>query len=382
MNPSLKNWTKAYLQHYKNEEKSFPSSEIEEWLYQQLKESGLIWGVPIQLISSKPVFFDKWSPEEQYKIIVTDFIFLITHLFAKSDFSIDEIAIQCPLIFSSSKNIEQCIEKQSLAKNKQWLTHPNIWASLSIIYFYYHLENTIISDIYTIKYEICKVLIKAAISNNKIEKEEKEILLNYISSAQFSTKDEKKLLDQIQRQKVETIKLNILNSHKLIKYLTFDWISLIILIDHKIDKREQIFLEKYAEKFDLSSEYIDAQLISIQKTLTTHYKKLLPLQKKYSLQSIHKIVSNNLTFLLKKNLGMISQEIEESKELLYLLQRSTKQELNKKEKEKVKEQIYDILKTIPSLALFMAPGGSIILPILLKILPAKLLYPSSFTNEK
>jgi len=79
---------------------------------------------------------------------------------------------------------------------------------------------------------------------------------------------------------------------------------------------------------------------------------------------------------------MISQEIEESKELLYLLQRSTKQELNEKEKEKVKEQIYDILKTIPSLALFMAPGGSIILPILLKILPAKLLYPSSFTNEK
>ncbi|MBP5582665.1 MAG: hypothetical protein J6X43_01765, partial [Bacteroidales bacterium] len=42
----------------------------------------------------------------------------------------------------------------------------------------------------------------------------------------------------------------------------------------------------------------------------------------------------------------------------------------------------DLLKTIPSLAIFMIPGGSIILPFLLKILPEEILMPSSFINKK
>ena len=47
----------------------------------------------------------------------------------------------------------------------------------------------------------------------------------------------------------------------------------------------------------------------------------------------------------------------------------------------LKEQIIDLLRTIPSLTIFMIPGGSILLPILLKILPEEILVPSSFRNK-
>ena len=59
-----------------------------------------------------------------------------------------------------------------------------------------------------------------------------------------------------------------------------------------------------------------------------------------------------------------------------LLQKSTKEELSAEEKEQVKAQFYDILKSMPSLALFLLPGGTLILPIVMKLVPE--LIPSAF----
>jgi ABC-type proline/glycine betaine transport system permease subunit len=58
---------------------------------------------------------------------------------------------------------------------------------------------------------------------------------------------------------------------------------------------------------------------------------------------------------------------------------STYRELNSKEKRKVKTQLLDIFKTIPSLAIFALPGGSILLPIIIKMIPSIL--PSSFNEN-
>ena len=50
------------------------------------------------------------------------------------------------------------------------------------------------------------------------------------------------------------------------------------------------------------------------------------------------------------------------------------------EKQKVQNQLMDIVKTIPALAIFALPGGGILLPILIKVLPFNIL-PSSFQEE-
>ena len=63
-----------------------------------------------------------------------------------------------------------------------------------------------------------------------------------------------------------------------------------------------------------------------------------------------------------------------------LLSQSTYRELTKDEKIKVKEQLLDICKTIPSLTIFLIPGGSLLLPILIKYIPS--LLPSAFNENK
>ena len=50
-----------------------------------------------------------------------------------------------------------------------------------------------------------------------------------------------------------------------------------------------------------------------------------------------------------------------------------------KEKKKVRRQLLDICKTIPSLTIFLLPGGSLLLPILIKFIPQ--LLPSSFNEN-
>ncbi|MGB0896774.1 MAG: LETM1 domain-containing protein [Flavobacteriaceae bacterium] len=82
--------------------------------------------------------------------------------------------------------------------------------------------------------------------------------------------------------------------------------------------------------------------------------------------------------LLEKNKQSLLQEIKESKELLFLIKESASRKLTEEEKEKVKEQLLDICKSIPAFTVFMLPGGALLLPLLIKMIPN--LLPSAFRD--
>jgi len=83
--------------------------------------------------------------------------------------------------------------------------------------------------------------------------------------------------------------------------------------------------------------------------------------------------------LILRNKNRLIKELLESGELLKLLTLSTVRDLNTEEKQKVKEQLLDVCKTIPSLTLFLLPGGSLLLPIMVKLIPKML--PSAFNDN-
>ena len=80
-----------------------------------------------------------------------------------------------------------------------------------------------------------------------------------------------------------------------------------------------------------------------------------------------------------KNKKRLAKELQESKELLVLLKKSTYKKLTDEEKTKVKEQLLDICKGIPAFAVFMLPGGALLLPLLIKLIPDIL--PSAFQED-
>jgi hypothetical protein len=83
--------------------------------------------------------------------------------------------------------------------------------------------------------------------------------------------------------------------------------------------------------------------------------------------------------LISRNKNRLFKELSESKELMVLLAKSTRRDLDEKEKKKVKKQLLDICKSIPSLTIFLLPGGTLLLPILIKFIPK--LLPSSFNEN-
>jgi hypothetical protein len=98
-------------------------------------------------------------------------------------------------------------------------------------------------------------------------------------------------------------------------------------------------------------------------------------------ERLQNVVSDNLDALV--NMGQqlrdgMNREIRETGELGQLLAKAAAgQGLTAAEKKKVKSQLADLARAVPSLAILAAPGGMLLLPLLAKVLPFKIL-PSAF----
>ena len=134
-----------------------------------------------------------------------------------------------------------------------------------------------------------------------------------------------------------------------------------------------------AELMEVPDDFVTE---SIEKTneFITKYKNEIPYFN-YSnpVKHFYDQTTQTVIKLITRNKNRLVKEILESKELMVLLAYSTRRDLNEKEKKKVRKQLLDICKTVPSLAIFLLPGGSLLLPIFIKFIPT--LLPSSFNEN-
>ncbi len=83
--------------------------------------------------------------------------------------------------------------------------------------------------------------------------------------------------------------------------------------------------------------------------------------------------------LLQRNQKRLYRELQQSKEAMSLIRKSTHTSLEEEEKEKIKVQLLDIFKAVPAFAIFLLPGGAFLLPLVIKIIPDIL--PSEFQED-
>ncbi|MEM6542486.1 MAG: LETM1-related biofilm-associated protein [Bacteroidota bacterium] len=91
-------------------------------------------------------------------------------------------------------------------------------------------------------------------------------------------------------------------------------------------------------------------------------------------------MTKNVGKLILRNSKRLKKELSESKELVQLLAKSAAHDLTAEERKKIQAQLLDIFKTITSLAIFMLPGGAVLLPIFIKLIPK--LLPSAFDDNR
>ena len=158
-------------------------------------------------------------------------------------------------------------------------------------------------------------------------------------------------------------------------------VLLAALVDRHFEAGEVAFVERLASATGIDAGQLAQLEVEVDDFYRQHKDALTALRLAEAPEGLPHAVTTRLEAAVLDNLDRLLQEIRETRELAELLARAAAgTELTSVEKAKVREQLIDLAKTIPALAIFAAPGGMLLLPILLKLLPFNLL-PSSFVDE-
>ncbi len=150
--------------------------------------------------------------------------------------------------------------------------------------------------------------------------------------------------------------------------------------DKSLEHRESDFIFGLGQNLGFDDGHI-AETLDETRTFFSKNADVIPFLKDTNAavqfyDSMAKVVDK----LILRNSKRLQKELSESKELVYLLSKSAVKDLTKEEKKKVQNQLMDVFKSIPSLAIFILPGGAVLLPIFIKLIPK--LLPSSFDENR
>ncbi|SEQ80658.1 LETM1-like protein [Hyunsoonleella jejuensis] len=164
------------------------------------------------------------------------------------------------------------------------------------------------------------------------------------------------------------------------KFYMLDLACMATWSDQTIDVGEHAFLEKLGKDLNLNLSRIHQSIKSINNFYSKHKDSIALFNSKNAVKNFYNNSTSMVNKLITRNRKRLYKELVDSKDLMVLLTQSTVRELNKEEQHKVQEQLLDIFKSIPSLAIFMLPGGALLLPLVVKFIPK--LLPSAFDENR
>ena len=167
---------------------------------------------------------------------------------------------------------------------------------------------------------------------------------------------------------------------QLEKHYAFDLGCMASWTDQMIDPEEYLFLNQLGEDLGLDKESVSRSIKDINTFYTINQDRIALLGSKNLVKNFYDNSSKMVVKLIKRNSKRLLKELSESKELMILLTKSTTRDLTEEEQKKMQNQLMDIIKSVPSLAIFMLPGGAILLPLFVKFIPK--LLPTAFDDNR
>ncbi|MBK5212411.1 MAG: hypothetical protein JJE55_01970 [Flavobacteriaceae bacterium] len=399
MNPSAPDWILKFLNLFEKNE-LIAAFENENKFYEVLKQTGFIYGVSVSAMPKKSLGKLKLTKEELTKINL--FHALLFQFFQKNKNGTNEEAINDILSFykqlekgktgffqkfslshNPSNSLEHILsarlqEANTLLKKntvsllthallyldvltyRQWLLNPT-----SAKKYYKQMETAVLTGcFYTLK------------SKKKKTKYDKLLIELFETSSQY-------IIDETDGGAATFLEsLNYLNNSEdsLEKNYMLDLCCLTVWEDLKMDQTEHQFLQQLMVTLNLPVKELSDSLSALNTFSIEHTEKILLFEYSHPVKQFYKQSASTVKLLIIRNKDRLARELEESGELVVLLGHSTVRDLSAEEKTKVKEQLLDVCKTIPSLTIFLLPGGTVLLPLLVKFIPK--LLPSSFQENR
>ncbi|GGG58672.1 LETM1-related biofilm-associated protein [Bizionia arctica] len=388
MNPSASGWIKKLLKELSNT--ALWDQTDYNTFYDSLRESGFIYGSNVQVVNNYIVY----SGLTEEEICKVNFLLALNYIYQENSSSTDDFVESVINFYTEINAYSTSIFSEVLGGKKtsallEKIVHKRIQIDDNLIdrSFNYFITNALLfTDILAYK----AYLQTQEISEKHIQHLESAI--ETIVSKVLNSKAKKteydnsliKLVEQSIRYKSHKT-LNFQEALEFIntdleKYYIMDIASMATWGDLKIDDNEKNLLLKLGGNLNLEEQRITNSINFIEKFYSNNKDKIALLSSQNIVKTFYSNSSKMVTKLISRNSKRLQKELSESKELMVLLSKSTVRDLNEKEQKKVQSQLLDIFKSIPSLAIFLLPGGALLLPLVIKFIPK--LLPSSFDDNR
>lgn len=395
MNPSANGWINRYLKEYQTDLVDLSTFSFDDF-YQKLKTAGFIYGTNLVPVSKRKNINFKLTQEELAKVNLFTTLSIIFFEHNKTNdqnlclITIIEFYSQLKKSHHSLFNFKwkkskadqelEDILHQRIQTNDNYIRKnfsnivTNALLFIDVLAFRKYLNKTYEPCSYATKIEELLVnTLYLALKEKKLKDKYHEIIIKLIqSSLRYHEID----IDQI--KDLSSLDFSLLKDTVEKQYL-LDMMCITLYSDQIIDASEKKFIFTLAEKLNISSSELDKSIQFMYDFVEENRSDIYYFNVAHPVKHFYDKTYRTISLLINRNKKRIVNEIYQSKELMNLLLISTIRELNQAEKKKVKTQLIDIFKTIPSLTIFVLPGGSVLLPIIIKMIPSIL--PSSFNEN-
>ncbi|AWG23471.1 hypothetical protein FFWV33_19005 [Flavobacterium faecale] len=394
INPSAPGWIDKYFAT--QEPTTTVLTNDLDVFYQKIRKTGFIYGHVISFETETPINTKGWVQNEMPKVALLN-ILHATYRLEVSDDKTDLFILKALDFYNSmsphgfnflkkilpnsppSFNLEKIIDDRvqtnidMVSKNFSHIV-TNALLFIDVLAFRQYLIHGALPEKYLKKIEEAVISVVSLSLKTKTNQSKYDDLL--IKLFEASVRYSK--FSNINIQNIDELNLSHLSSN-LEKYYLLDMAGMSLWNDGKVENEEAYFLYKLAEKLNINDDFVE-ESIKDTDAFISQYKKDIPYFN-YSnpVKHFYDQTTKSVETLIIRNKNRLFKEISGSKELMILLAHSTTRDLDEKEKKKVKKQLLDICKTIPSLTIFLLPGGSLLLPILIKFIPKML--PSAFNEN-
>lgn len=371
-------------------------------------KSGIVFGY-----ASRFLFFDKddsakWTEEEKLKFLLFETLLLVyiqkngktENL--RNDF-IDSLltyyskhnskSIQSLLTFwikeSRSARLENIFSKRvdvskGIFDNRWWFkTMSNVFVYLDVILydrFLNHGDEEALRSYSEYAYNSLIAIILAANSDGFVDEKEQTMFNTFLSSANLEGEFKENAVYYMKNGADYAAFTDLPKNDKLFCRFILDLSLLTIFGNNDILQTEIDFINELSRELELENYDVEESMAIIEHFLLYTDVQNSFLGNKNVYEKVYSSFTSRWTKVILRNKDKLTVELSQSKELVSLIKKSTTHELTLDEKEKVKTQFMDIVKSMPALAIFLLPGGAILLPLILKVLPD--LIPSAFRDNE
>ncbi len=394
INPSVPGWIDKFFSEQKiSEQKLVIESDS---FYEALRNTGFVYGHIISLNTKLPIPIKGWFKEEVSKVALFNSL-LEVYTVTKKDLNWNEFITESVSFYNEMHPEEFNLFKKLLPKNSPSLTlekfidervqtNENIISKtfshlvtnallfIDVLAFRQYLIHGTIPEKYLKKIEetiVNIVTLALKVKTNKSQYDDLLIKL-FEASIRYSKFSKNSNLS------IETLELDFF-THELEKNYLIDMAGMALWNDGVLETNESYFLYQLAEALTVSDAFVNKSIQDTNLFISKHKKEIPYFNYSNPVKHFYDQTTQSVVTLIARNRTRLVKEIVQSKELMVLLAYSTSRDLDEKEKKKIKKQLLDICKSIPSLAIFLLPGGSLLLPILIKFIPT--LLPSAFNEN-